>query len=364
MPIPWATVGFSEAKRKAPQKHPDYKDLWFNQLDYHQRMIKRNETQGVAIGPATSNIVTEAILSKIDEALLAKNFTYYRYIDDYTCYCDTYEQGQEFLRELNGELRKYKLSLNLKKTALTELPAPIGPDWIVELSTRMPAGSPNDPPRSGKHYNASEALRFIDYAVQLKKQTPDGSVLKFAVKSVIYQLDEYAVRPVLEYLLNLSGFFPLLLPLLEPLFSHCATDCALYARHLNAILIENAINRRSDGMSWALYFLNKHKLDITIEAVQQVIEARDCMAISLLHIAGNFEEEVKIFVDSLDKGEPYELDRYWVLLYQRFLDGKEGNPYRRESCFQILKDEQVSFVPEPGAYTTSEHGGEVAMFEF
>lgn len=358
--IPWATVGFAHAKAHKPPKHAA---LWFNQLDYHQRMIKRNETQGVAIGPATSNIVSEAILARVDE-VLGKKYTYYRYIDDYTCYCETYEVGQDFLRELNDELRKYKLSLNLKKTALVELPAPIDSDWIVELSTRMPSGMPNEPPKTGKHYSASEALRFIDYAVRLKKQTPDGSVLKFAVKSVIYQLVESAVQPVLEYLLNLSRFFPLLLPLLEHLFAHTAITCGPYAKNLNAILIENAINRRSDGMCWALYFLNKHDLAISYEAVQKVIESRDCMAILLLHVVGVFEEEVETFVASLDKGDLYELDQYWVLFYQRFRDGNEVNPYPDENCFDILKAEHVSFVPEPGTQSPNEIDLVTALFVF
>lgn len=358
--IPWATVGFAHAKAHKPPKHAA---LWFNQLDCHQRMIKRNETQGVAIGPATSNIVSEAILARIDKAL-SKKYTYYRYIDDYTCYCETYEEGQSFLRELNDELRKYKLTLNLKKTELVELPAPIDADWIVELSTRMPAGSPNEPPKTGKHYSASEALRFIDFAVQLKKRTPDGSVLKFAVKSIIYQLDEFAVQPVLEYLLNLSRFYPLLLPLLEHLFAHGSINCAPYARNLNDILVENAINRRSDGMCWALYFLNTHGLVISYEAVQRVIESRDCMAILLLHMTGAFEEEVKTFVASLDTSDLYELDQYWVLLYQRFLDGKEGNPYPGENCFQILRDEQVSFVPKSGTQSPSETALIAAQFGF
>lgn len=358
--IPWATVGFAHAKAHKPPKHAA---LWFNQLDYHQRMIKRNETQGVAIGPATSNVVSEAILARIDETL-SKKYTYYRYIDDYTCYCETYEEGQSFLRKLNDELRKYKLTLNLKKTELVELPAPIDADWIVELSTRMPAGSPNEPPKTGKHYSASEALRFIDFAVQLKKRTPDGSVLKFAVKSIIYQLDELAVQPVLEYLLNLSRFYPLLLPLLEQLFAHSAINRAPYARNLNAILIENTINRRSDGMCWALYFLNTHGLVISYEAVQKVIESRDCMAILLLHTTGTFEEEVKAFVGTLDKSDLYELDQYWVLLYQRFFDRKEANPYPAENFFQILRDEQVSFVPQSGVHSPSETALIAAQFGF
>lgn len=345
--IPWATVGLVEAKRN---KHDRTK--WYNQLDTCQRNLKRGETQGVAIGPGTSNIVSEAILAKVDEVIRRK-YTYYRYIDDYTCYCETYEEGQTFLRDLNDELRKYKLSLNLKKTEIVDLPAPTDSDWIVELSTRMPAGIPSDPLKKNKQYGATEALRFIDFAVQLKKKTPDGSVLKFAVKSIIYQLEEHAVQPVLEYLLNLSRFYPLLLPLLDSCFAHPAINSASYQRHLNVILIDNANNRRSDGMCWALYFLIQNKLDIFPQAVEKVIESRDCMAILLLHLASRSEVEVAAFVASID-ADVYELDRYWVLLYQRFIDGKTPNPYSDEKCFEILKQEQVSFVPKADSESPSE----------
>lgn len=354
--IPWAAVGFTHAKANKNAA------LWFNKLDFHQRMIKRNETQGVAIGPATSNIVSEAILARID-GVLGRKYSYYRYIDDYTCYCDTYEEGQEFFRELNNELRKYKLSLNLKKTELIELPAPIDDDWVVELSTRMPSGSPNNPPKSGKHYSAGEAVRFIDFAVQLKKKTPDGSVLKFAVKCIVYQLDETAVQPVLEYLLNLCRFYPLLLPLLEHLFAHSAVSCLSYMRHLNEILIENAVNRRSDGMCWALYFLDKHGLIVSYESVQKVIESRDCMALLLLHKFGAFEDDIRAFVGSLDKTDAYELDQYWVLMYQRFRDGMDADPYPGERCFQIMKEENVSFMPGPGERSPSEAALEAAKFD-
>jgi len=348
--IPWAAVGFAHAKAHKP---PVHSGLWFNKLDYHQRMIKRNETQGVAIGPGTSNVVSESILARIDEKL-RKKYTYYRYIDDYTCYCETYEEGQDFFRSLNDELRKYKLTLNLKKTEIVELPAPIDSDWVVELGTRMPAGSPNTPPKTGKYYSASEALRFIDFAVQLKKKTPDGSVLKFAVKSVIYRLDEHAVQPVFEYLLNLSRFYPLLLPLLNYLLEGKKVDCTPYARHLNEILVENAVNRRSDGMCWALYYLIEYGLYICYDAVEKVIGTKDCMAILMLYIAGAFDVEVKQFVDDLDATDNYELDQYWVLLYQLFFDGVITNPYTGENCFDILKDEDVSFMPISGRYSKSE----------
>lgn len=66
----------------------------------------------------------------------------------------------------------------------------------------------------------------------------------------------------------------------------------------------------------------------------------------MLHISGAFETEVKAFVDSLVQTDVYELDQYWVLLYQRFFEGVGINPYAGENCFDILKAEDVSLVPK------------------
>lgn len=109
--IPWATVGFTAAKAQKTNKN-----AWFNQLDELIRFCKRNETNGIAIGPATSNVVVESILAKVDhEMSVTHGFIFIRYIDDYTAYCDSEEDAQRFIRLLGTELDRYKLLLNIKK---------------------------------------------------------------------------------------------------------------------------------------------------------------------------------------------------------------------------------------------------------
>lgn len=345
--IPWALVGIKHSKANKGSSH------WFNNLDFYQRLIKRNETQGVAIGPATSNIFCEAILARIDEKL-SQTFSYFRYIDDYTCYCDTAEQGQEFIRHLRDELKQYKLTINIKKTEVVELPAPIDPDWIVDLSTRMPSGNPNHPPKSGKYYTASEATRYIDYAVKLNQTTPDGSVLKFAVKSVMYKLDDEGKVQVLEYLLNLCRFYPLLLPCLDFLLGSDSIDPSDYESQLNIITNENAIERRSDGMSWGLYYLNKHKLNVKPKTAEAVLESKDCIAILCLYLSSNYSTEVIDFVNTLDKSDLYEIDQYWLLWYQLYFDGMISSPYGADKTFELLKGNDVSFIERAGHVTKEE----------
>jgi hypothetical protein len=130
--LSWALVGFKEAKanRGKPNR-------WYNRLDEASRWIKRNETNGIAIGPATSNVLSEIILGKVD-GKLATRFDFHRFIDDYTCYCRTEEDAQEFIRKLSHELAEFKLSLNGGKTRIETLPRTASESWITDVRHHFP----------------------------------------------------------------------------------------------------------------------------------------------------------------------------------------------------------------------------------
>ena len=66
--IGWAAVGHEEAKKSI-----NGTSKWYNELDKRQRLTTRNETKGVPIGPATSNIITEFILQAIDNQFLREH---------------------------------------------------------------------------------------------------------------------------------------------------------------------------------------------------------------------------------------------------------------------------------------------------
>lgn len=333
--IPWATVGFAHAKAHKPPKH---KAEWFNQLDEKLRWMKRNETQGVAIGPATSNVLSESILAKVDEAL-NKDFVFVRFIDDYTAYCRTEDESQEFIRRLAEELSKYKLLLNIGKTKTLPLPQAASADWVSRLALAVPKGD---------EVNAHNAASFLDFAIELAKSEPDGSVLKYAVKPLVRKkLDFAADWYVLPQVLSLSFHQPVLLPLLASLLEKTLLPPPFrYSEELHTLAIENARFRRSDGMCWTLYLLNKYEVKIKDELADQVKESKDCLGLILLYLSGQPEHQKRVvdFAKSLDPADLYDLDQYWMLLYQLFLDGRIGNPYSDEEAFPVLKEEGVSFL--------------------
>lgn len=349
--IQWALLGFDAAKAAIGVKLKDRH--WSDTLDKYQRMSKRNETQGLPIGPATSSIVVELILGKVDLDLEAKGFNFRRHIDDYVCYCETYEQAESFLWVLGSLLREYKLNLNSHKTSIIELPCPLHEDWISEINGALP-NKITDDDFSRRNFTSYEIIPFLDFAVGLGRKYRQANVVKYAVGCIINNIHSHGSSLVFEYLLNLSWHFPLVLPYLDSLLSIEGFGAEKYTWQLNKILMENSRQNRSDGMAWVLYYQIKFKLKIDAEAAAQVLLSRDCIAILLLYSTGQATDEVILFSESLRGESDFVKDNYWILLYQLYRDGKGGNPYPGDDCFPVLAAYDVSFIEFEGRRTRAQ----------
>lgn len=349
--IPWAVIGFEAAKAKVKAR-PKQPEGWYDRLDMHQRWVKRNETQGIAIGPASSSIIVELILGCVDKVLVSRNFNYRRYIDDYIGFCATYEEAQEFIRVLAAELERFKLNLNLQKTVITALPCPVSDHWVSKLS----AAAPNtiiDALNTRRKLQSSEIVQYLDYAVRLNKETPDGSVLKYAVSSIMHSIDKDGSNTVFLYVLGLSWHYPVLIPHLKPILELCGLDAADYERQFNLLIGENSRNRRSDAVTWAMYFLLKYNLTLSSEFTQVVIDSKDCAALVCLNLLRPDEPLLQDFVNGLLGGTEYDRDQYWLLLYEFYRMGKIDNPYD-DQAFPIMKKYQVQFTTRSEGPTRAE----------
>ena len=345
--IPWAVVGLDEAK-----KNRGNRTRWYNRLDRVLRLTNRDETNGIAIGPATSDIIAEAILGRVDERL-AEDFTYYRYIDDYIAYCDTQEKAERFILELAEELSKYKLVLNIEKTSITPLPQTSSPDWVVDLRNSLPKGSEID---------AYDAANYLAKMARLSNQRPDGGVLKYGLTSLVRVMlahssddddyDDDAIRVVLRGALNFSFHQATLIPVLRRLFDKAfSIDGRFqYGSELQRIMCEHGRLNLSDATSWGLYYSKKYDVPIKECCSNQIMKSQDCIPMLLLYLTGGQENQDKVigFANSLVKDDRYVLDQYWLLLYQLFLDQKIADPYgdgtAKETSFTIMQSEGVNFV--------------------
>jgi hypothetical protein len=328
--VTWAAVGFATAKATR-------RGNWYNQLDSCICAVKRNETQGTAIGPATSNIVSELILSRVDGEMEQAGFSFIRYIDDYTAYCATEEQAQEFIQLLGQKLKEYKLLLNIKKTFISPLPCNDAAGWVSELALLLPRGQ----------VNKYVAENYLDRAQAIAAEEPDGSVLKYAVKALLRS----GLQPGIEYevlpqILNLAFYHPLLLPALNGPFARVSPTNFVFGSQIHEIALENARRRRSDGLCWALFYLIRHRITIQDILAQAVVNSRDCLAILLLSLSGDpaHRAEVVAFANGLNRADLYELDQYWLLLYELFFEDLITSPYSNERAFEHLKTAGVRFL--------------------
>ena len=145
-------------------------DLWCNDLDEAVRNSKSGETNGLLIGPHTSNIISEIILTNVDRCLEDSGFkNFVRHIDDYEYFASSEEDAKLFLRQLDIELKKFELSINAKKTKFekTENLSHVG--WINTLTQYY------FPNKAEIGFNSVKS--YLDYAFALSKQYDDSGMV-------------------------------------------------------------------------------------------------------------------------------------------------------------------------------------------
>ena len=327
--IPWAVVGRDKAKRNSNEQQ-----LWYDELDEAQRNVKRGETQGIPIGPGTSHIISEFILSKVDE-VLCNSYRFVRYIDDYECYCETREEAEKFILNLEEELRKYLLSLNPTKVIVEELPLAYQDQWVIVLRN-------NIPPQ--RQLSPRDIMSFLDLAVDLQKYHPEGSVLKYATRMLANskKFDKNSADFFLKYLISLAVHRPSVLPILCQVAKQNGVGSDL---DITPILKQSIKFQRSDAICWSLYFMGIKGQKVSVDLAEKIIGTRDCMSMAMLIALKQHREKIVDFLDTKITHDSYYLcDQYWILIHELTADCPQFKRYRGDSGLKFLMENKVHFI--------------------
>lgn len=321
--LAWALVGKKVAKRNSNNQKK-----WYNKLDFFTRNLKNRETHGFLIGPHASNILSEIILTAIDYEL--KKYSYLRYIDDYTCYVESYEKAQEFILDLSKCLRDYGLFLNHKKTRIVELPDTLSERWKLELN-------PINFSLKDNELSLNQVLSYIDKAILLtQKNDGKSSPINYAVKtlssyrkSIQGKTKEYYIKRVL----NLALLRPYLVPILydyliEP-FNVESQQLSTFVKDLYKIGVTQS---NFEVCIYALYYAIV--FDIRIESTKlskKSIESDNCFFMLFAYIyldqiqdSTQVSDLYKHANDLLTKSKqaqssqkyPIDMDPYWIFIYE------------------------------------------------
>jgi hypothetical protein len=336
--IPWALVGKTEAKLKIKDKNK-----WFNQLDFFTRNLKYGETNGVLIGPHSSNLISEIILVSVDFELSKQSFNFVRNIDDYTCYVDSYDEANLFFLSLSEELKKFELSINNKKSKIIPLPLASVKNWVTRLNH---FNFINTYQVDGKQAIRIKELKgFMNFSIELMlNEDSDASILNYAIKIISNKyLGKNAKEYYIKQIHHLVLLYPYLIGVLEKdVFEPHKIEKKL-VQSIATDIFEYGIETKSyEACSYALYWAIKYDFQLEIENIKEKsINSLDCifLMISYLydkkHNKASYLTEYKILAESLKK---VDFDKYWLFIYETLSIDKLTDKYK------LMKKQKISFI--------------------
>lgn len=330
--IPWAIAGKPYSKQK--------KNDWLKDLDSAIMGIKYDETNGILIGPHASSIISETILTKVDNKLM-ETYSYQRNIDDYLGYCKSTDLAEEFIFSLRSELKVYDLHLNNKKTKITNLPEPIETEWTNKLKSEVPIGVNNI-------VGYAEMQRFLDLVLSLLENNNENSaILKYALKILRKKKFTKGARICAQkFLLQFAVIYPYLYPYLDTLaFDLFDLDQTIIGAWCNEHFSFHNERGNYEAVAYMLCYAIKYNFKIDDFSVDKLIDSPDCVikTIGSLYFKKHFPKGKKIKKDiyanaiELNKN-PAISDQYWLYWYTVLTENDLSDDWKN------IKKQKVSFI--------------------
>ncbi|WP_314322703.1 RNA-directed DNA polymerase [Selenomonas noxia] len=255
--LPWALVGKETAKNnRSPEE-------WYNKVDKACQRMRNGETHGLMIGPHVSNLLSEIILTSIDNELKQK-YSYIRKIDDYICYVSSMEEAQCFLTDLRECLQEFDLTINHKKTQIISLPAPMQENWVREINLLSSC-------ISGKLIKYSQIRNYLDYMVDLIHQNGQNSaIFNYGIKVLAKkEFDRNARDYYVKTILHFAEIYPYLVPFLDKyVFVPCNISQMEIQKFSEKTFCSAHSVKNYEALYYMLYFAIRY--DFRIEPVDKL----------------------------------------------------------------------------------------------
>lgn len=313
--IEWAAKGREAAKGS---KRKELKS-WDEKLDHYVSQTTYGETHGLLIGPHSSNLIAELILTCIDRKLFEDGYRFVRNIDDYECYVESHDEAEKFVVDLERQLSEFRLSLNQQKTSIVELPNALSASWVRTLK--------NHPFDDGS-LSYRDVQSFLDLAVDLmKKENENAAVLLYAFKVIAGKpMKKSASKYYADMACHLVLLYPYLVPYMEEqVFKPTKMGFERIAV-VSKLLYDKAVaNRDYLTACYALYFAIKYRFALPSVSMEEIVKSDDCLLklFAFLYAENRGDEylcdELKRNAEAIAKAfseDSAEFDRNWLFVYE------------------------------------------------
>jgi len=341
--IPWAVHTKAIAK-----VHRGRTPYYGNALDEDCRKMQDGQTVGLPIGPDTSRIISEIILSSIDREIRAElgYLNGVRVVDDYHLYFRSHGELEKGRAIVSRTLKGFELELNQNKEQLLELPEIIESEWFAEIREFKF--------RNRWDYQRKDLITFFDTVVNYTRKYPGDIVMTYALSKLrftVFSLKNWAILQSL--MMNALLIEPKILPyvaqnlLSYQLKGHAVNDIIVTDALVQ--LIEYHLDLVNDfEVAWSLWIAKS--LGLTLPAtISPKLSANENPIIVLialdLHESGLLPGIDKTHWNTLlTTNNLY--NEHWLIAYEAYRLGWLTSPVDHvdlDPFFKLLKDNDVAF---------------------
>lgn len=340
--IPWAL--HTKATAKATRDN----SLYGNLIDTELRNCQDQQTNGIPIGPITSNIIAEIILCEIDDKLKTKINKGKRYVDDYMLFFNNISDAENAFKELQKYLLNYQLEINSNKTKIENMPYQIEENWINDLTTFFS--------NSLFLKQKSFLTKLYNKVLELKKANPNKYVIKYLLtilKDIFIEEDNWKLFET--YLLNLTRLDTSILPdvliIIKSYHSEYNFSLGDIEDFYKILIRDNVTKGNHYEVSWSLWSLYELNFIIDNDLAKDILNSEDWISkIIIFHlnsehkISGSLTSNISIENVNID-----ELDLYnnkWLFTYETLFNNwlnDTNGILNNDRFFKKLKDNNISF---------------------
>ncbi|WP_313664317.1 RNA-directed DNA polymerase [Shinella sp.] len=178
--LPWAINGKTAAKADTSSTSAA---VFGNRLDFILRNSQSKQTIGIPVGPDTSKITAELLLSAVDDNFLSRypttaRPTYVRHVDDYWIAGNTQEECERHLFHLRLALREFQLDINESKTKIISTKLVFADDWPFEFDKELIESLGR--PRKQKN----ETLAILAKITEVATTSGDDGLIRHAIRLI------------------------------------------------------------------------------------------------------------------------------------------------------------------------------------
>ena len=307
----------------------------YRELDETVRRQTENRTNGLLIGPLSSKIIVEGLLTRIDIELESCGINFSRYVDDYEVYIydDNYKQ---IISTFSKILRKYGFSLNNEKTEIVDFP-----------------------------YYVTENL---DKIIDAYNETDSSDDCFMGLFNSFFEIEENGTKGAIRYLLKTIEKNPIkvknhklmkayLLSILNNNERSLTKACSLLIQHkekiiLNSVdidllkvMLKNHLSMHHDlEVLWILYVLIECNKIIQGEAMIESIVSSDNELAHIMLFRRNL-------LNNIQEKTIVNKAKSWILLYELFVNSiiteqeitQKLNLNKNLEMYRTMKNRNIHF---------------------